>query len=305
VDRANNTETINKGDLKDAVCNAVLNEADYQAFVKQALSDKKANLLAAPKLVTFDGNKAMMRVGREYPLGGELDKSGIPRTTLVGVSLDLQPTINADGRSLTMNVRFEESKLERFVQQPTAADDKPLPDAPVTKQRVIETRISSGLGMRVAIKTEPTKLLVFKCAKVPVQPMSYNIDPPGDGRLQASKNSRMREAWEGFLFRMLADQPVVRVYPLGHLLRENVGPRRTQFETLTAAFEQAFNFPSKMNGRDWRGFQTYSSNETLVVNLPPAVHDLFARMLQDVNPRKDSEGLGTQQELRPTSPVGN
>lgn len=300
--RAVQGATIAEGDLKDAICDAVFTEADYQAFAKRALSGKKANLLAAPRMITVDGTVAFMKAGREYPVGAVL-KDGSRTKIHVGTILELQPTCNADGKSVTTKVRFEDSKLVRFV-KPPAADGKESPEVPVTSQRVVETTFEAEWGKRIAIKTEPTKLLVFKCEKAP-RSTNFNIEPPGDGRLQANKKPRMREAWEEFLFRMLADQPVVRVYPLGHLLRPNAGPRRSQLETLAATFEQAFDLPSKLRGRDGRGFQTAPSNENLVVNLPPNIHDMFARMLRDVDTRNETENLGIPLELRGTSPVGN
>ncbi len=78
----------------------------------QALENKnKATLLSNPSITTVNNRKARILVGKEIPLI-VLDQSGNPITELkkVGITLEVTPYINADGR-VTMDLHPEVSDL--------------------------------------------------------------------------------------------------------------------------------------------------------------------------------------------------
>jgi beta-lactamase regulating signal transducer with metallopeptidase domain len=263
---------------------AFLSEAGYKELSKRLLADKTASKIAAPRLTTLDGQNAIIKIGAEcaHPLDGKYGKS------LVGIGIEMEPKCSADGKQVSLKVRYEQSQIAEFESRLETKALQPF-KVPVVNSSTLEMRVSVGWGVRVAVRMQLPKLLVFKCTKAPRTTMSFNIDPPGDGRLQANADPRMTRALELLKRRAKVQEARVRVYPMGHHLRKDGGERKMQLESLTDAFQQLFDPSTLRINRDQVTFKPSPPNETIVVNAPPDVHEFFSRMLRDIDRRTEEE----------------
>jgi beta-lactamase regulating signal transducer with metallopeptidase domain len=280
---------------------AFLDEEAYKELSSRLLADKTTNKIATPKMTVLDGRDANLKIGTEcaHPFDGKYGK------TLVGLSLDVSPKCSADGRFVSLKVRYEQNEIGGYVPLPGAStSEKPQSKAPIINGTAFEAMVAAQWGVRIAVKMKLPKLLVFKCVKAPRPAANFNTDPPGDGKLQANADPRMKAAVELYRRRAKHNIAVTRVYPIDHFHRGNASP-----EQLTADFRRAlddcFSCLEAAELEVTKPGKTFAPYRSLLaVKMPVELHEALARMLHDVDTRTGNE-LGIPPELRGTPQVGN
>jgi beta-lactamase regulating signal transducer with metallopeptidase domain len=283
---------------------AYITEKDYKEFSKRWMEDKRVKLLAAPKLTTLDGQKAEMKFGTEHATGG-VDKDGNPLKAWVGVGLVVEPKHKSEHDTVTMKIHFNESCIRGYVSKGAANESAgPTPGTPIVNNTVIETSVTCGWGTRMVVQAPNSKLLVLKCVKAPAPAMSFNIDPPGDGLVKGRSDPRMRKAMTQFQSRIKQGAPVTRVYTVAHLFR-GAAHIDGQLLDLAHALCDVFNGLERRSDDLKQTMNITAGRPTIVVNMTPELHDAVARMIRDVDPRKNVVDPRIPRETPYSVPLGN
>ena len=150
--------------------------------------------------------------------------------------------------------------------------------------------VSATTNALFAIKTNAPKLLVFKCAKAPKPEAKFNIDPPGDGLVKGTSDSRMKEAVTAFQERVRKGPNQIRVYPVDHFLRGNTDVDQQTYN-LAHGLTDVFNGLERKPDDVKQFVELRPKTPTLVVTMSGELHDAVARMLRDVDPRSSSKKM--------------
>jgi general secretion pathway protein D len=191
----------------------VLTDPQYQVVLRAVATDKRADLLSAPKVTTVSGNTAQIKVVREfrYPTeftpptataaGGGTTGSGSVAVTPatpggfetreVGVLLNVTPTVGPDGYTINLTLVPEVSDFDGFINYGSegsiAAGNTVVPvnfvfNQPVFSSRQVTTTIQIWDGQTVVIGGLIREDIVAINDKVP-----FLGDIPMLGRLFRSK----------------------------------------------------------------------------------------------------------------------
>jgi general secretion pathway protein D len=109
---------IQQGGLSGQV--TIFNNTQMQAFIKALAVHEDSSLLMAPRLTVFNTQRANMFMARQQSYVATYEISGdsydpIVQQFLVGVVLDVKPTVSSDRRYVTMELRPTETELVSFV----------------------------------------------------------------------------------------------------------------------------------------------------------------------------------------------
>lgn len=117
----------------------------FTPSIQALVTSGKANIRAAPKIVTLDGQKASIMVGREayYTiLTGPINYQYISLQMIkYGISLDITPYISTDGKELTLDVIPEVSDVV----------GQGITDLPILSKRSAKTQIRVKDGEKIVI----------------------------------------------------------------------------------------------------------------------------------------------------------
>ncbi|MCZ7647103.1 MAG: hypothetical protein M5U26_17910 [Planctomycetota bacterium] len=108
---------VRQGGLSAQV--TILNNAQVQAFVRALGVRENSTTLVAPRLTVFNTQRAHMFVARQQSYVADYEISGdsydpIIRQFLVGVVLDVKPTVSSDRRYVTLEMRPTVTELVSF-----------------------------------------------------------------------------------------------------------------------------------------------------------------------------------------------
>lgn len=102
----------------------VFNQEQISKLLTDLDKTKEAETLSAPKIVTRSGRKAIVRTVREYPYATEyLPEKNSPQgliptafeTRNVGITIEVEPTVNPDGTTIDLDLAPELVELTGFV----------------------------------------------------------------------------------------------------------------------------------------------------------------------------------------------
>jgi hypothetical protein len=271
---------------------AFLAEADYQAFSRHASSNRGVSRLCAPRVKAGNGQTMRVEIASGPVVHGK-EKDGKPIVTPVGVTLTLEPRCGRDGNPFSLKIGFQERKIA----------DYSSPNAPIVNGTSMETMIKAAWDKRVAIKTPTNALLVFKCRRVPKgapDASAFNVNPPGDGRLQAGTDPRLREAHELFQQRVKGRMNDAATYPVAvaQLWRDPAAAEQETAE-LARALGALLKVPTVGRDDDGMPICLRIHDGVLVTPRSRELHDAVARMIRDVTPRTGRES-GTAGAARQT-----
>jgi type II secretory pathway component GspD/PulD (secretin) len=135
---------------------AFLTDEKVAAFLKAAQTSKGMTLLMAPRLTTFNGQRARVAVGSQTPYvsnyvtvrtkEGDTRYEPVRGTVESGVVLDLRTTAAGDRRSVTMTIRSRTTELRGMKSRPFAADPGMKVEEPDVSTQTTETTLNIPEG---------------------------------------------------------------------------------------------------------------------------------------------------------------
>src|SRR5262249_25831873 len=144
-------------DLPDALAGvfndndvAIVSDAQADSMLRAVQSQPKSGILSAPRLMLFNGENALLRVGSDIPYVADFTAvqqanggtSYEPKTKTFeeGTKLDCTATLAGDGRNITLRLRPTLSRLIKM-------EPKPWPSAPARQEMFVPTPITSPASM--------------------------------------------------------------------------------------------------------------------------------------------------------------
>jgi hypothetical protein len=173
----------------------------------------------------------------------------------------------------------------------------------------IETTFSMRWNTHAALRTNPTKLVIFKCQKAPRPKPEFNTDPPNDGKLQVNADPRMKEAVKAFRRRVTDSVNIEASYPTAvpFLMRGIVSDdhQLLDLERALGDLFGAIEFVGPNGARQTIG--VHAGGLVLVVNMSRVLHDTVHQIVRDLDPRTESEKANgiIPRYSQGTSSVGN
>jgi hypothetical protein len=123
-----------------------------------------SSLIAAPRITCFNGQQAYIQVGSQTPYVGGYDitKTSDGRTTCeavqrhvdTGLLMELQPTVSADRKFVTLNLHPAVSRLDRI-------DSEPFPDSPPGQKLFIQNPVLTRREIRTTVNIADGATLVL------------------------------------------------------------------------------------------------------------------------------------------------
>jgi general secretion pathway protein D len=169
-----------------------VNDTSFAAVITALETNREANILSTPSLMTLDNNEAQIVVGQEVPFvtgsytstGSSGSNPGDPFQTVerenVGITLKVTPHVN-EGGQITLDISQEVSGL---VGNASEIADGPI----VTNERKIETSVATGDGETIVLGGLMRDEIQESISKVPILG-----DLPLVGRLFKSSSTGVRK----------------------------------------------------------------------------------------------------------------